>query len=66
MAIDMTGATKPGVIGIALAAEEVVELKMIVQDEDATAALEFVHRLRRKVAELEKKHCGAPDRLPGS
>lgn len=52
-------------IGITLTAEEVVELKMIVQDEDETAALAFMRRLRRKVQEIERRHCGDPDKLPG-
>ena len=50
---------------IVLSAAEVVELKMIVQDEDATAALEFLQQLRRKVVEVERRHCGDPNRLPG-
>lgn len=52
-------------IGISLTAEEVVELKMIVQDEDEAAALAFVRGLRRKVQEIERRHCGDPDKLPG-
>ena len=52
-------------LGVALSAEEVVELKMIVQDEDETAALDYLRRLRRKVLELERRHCGDPDKLPG-
>ena len=38
---------------------------MIVQDEDEAAALEFLQRLRRKVMEVERRHCGDPNRLPG-
>ncbi len=49
----------------ALTAEEVIELKMIAQDEDEKAALDFVRRLRRKVLEVERRHCGDPDKLPG-
>ena len=49
---------KPNGVGVSLTAEEVVELKMIVQDEDEAAALEFVRRLRRKVQEIERRHCG--------
>ncbi len=52
-------------VGVALSAEEVIELKMIVQDEDAEAALAFLRRLRRKVLEVERRHCGDPDKLPG-
>jgi hypothetical protein len=52
-------------VAVVLSAEEVVELKMIVQDEDAQAALDYVRRLRRKVVEVERRHCGDPDRLPG-
>lgn len=52
-------------IGVALSAEEVVELKVIVQDEDEPAALDFLRRLRRKVVEIERRHCGDPDKLPG-
>lgn len=52
-------------IGVSLSAEEVVEMKMIVQDEDEAAALDFLRRLRRKVVELERRHCGDPDKLPG-
>ena len=52
-------------LGLALSAEEIVELKMIVQDEDETAALDYLRRLRRKVLELERRHCGDPDKLPG-
>ena len=52
-------------VAIVLSPEEVVELKMIVQDEDDEAALDFVRRLRRKVIEIEQRHCGDPDRLPG-
>ncbi len=56
---------KPPKIAIALSPEEVVELKMIVQDEDAAAALDFARRLRQRVQEVERRHCGDPDRLPG-
>ncbi len=56
---------KPLGVGVPLSNEEVIELKMIVQDEDADAALEFLRRLKRKVTEIEQKHCGDPDRLPG-
>jgi hypothetical protein len=52
-------------VAIVLTPQEVVELKMIVQDEDAPAALEFLSRMRRKVIELERRHCGDPNRLPG-
>ena len=52
-------------VAIVLSPEEVVELKMIVQDEDAAEALEFLGWLRQKVAEVERRHCGDPDRLPG-
>lgn len=52
-------------VAIVLSREEVVELKMIVQDEDEAEALEFLVRLRRKVADVERRHCGDPDRLPG-
>lgn len=52
-------------IGVSLSAEEVIEMKMIVQDEDEVAALDFLRRLRRKVVELERRHCGDPDKLPG-
>ena len=58
-------AAKPYGIGLPLSPEEVVELKMIVQDEDTEGALEFVRRLRRKVLEIERRHCGDPDKLPG-
>lgn len=58
-------AGKLATIGVALSAEEVIELKMIVQDEDAEAALAFLRRLRRKVSEVERRHCGDPDKLPG-
>lgn len=58
-------AGKLATIGIVLSAEEVIELKMIVQDEDAEAALAFLRRLRRKVLEVERRHCGDPDKLPG-
>ncbi len=59
------GSGKLAGIGVALSAEEVVELKMIVQDEDEAAALAFLRRLRRKVLEVERRHCGDPDKLPG-
>ncbi|OQA46140.1 MAG: hypothetical protein BWY52_00917 [Chloroflexi bacterium ADurb.Bin325] len=52
-------------LGLALSSEEIVELKMIVQDEDEAAALDYLRRLRRKVLELERRHCGDPDKLPG-
>lgn len=52
-------------IGVSLTAEEVIELKMIVQDEDERAALAFLRRLRRKIVESERRHCGDPDKLPG-
>jgi len=55
---------QPG-IGIPLSAEEVVELKMLVQDDDEAGALDFLRRLKRKVTEIEQRHCGDPDRLPG-
>jgi hypothetical protein len=58
-------AAKPYGIGLPLSPEEVVELKMIVQDEDTEGALDFVRRLRRKVLEIERRHCGDPDKLPG-
>ncbi|PKO20585.1 MAG: hypothetical protein CVU38_19310 [Chloroflexi bacterium HGW-Chloroflexi-1] len=56
---------KPQKIAIALSPQEVVELKMIVQDEDEAEALAYLRRLQRKVTEIEKRHCGDPDRLPG-
>jgi hypothetical protein len=58
-------AAKPYGIGLPLSPAEVVELKMIVQDEDTEGALDFVRRLRRKVLEIERRHCGDPDKLPG-
>ena len=58
-------AAKPLGVGVPLSAEEVVELKMIVQDEDEAGALDFVRKLRRKVQEIERRHCGDPDKLPG-
>ena len=61
----MTSSNKQLGLGISLSAEEVVELKMIAQDEDERAALDFVRRLRRKVQEVERRHCGDPDKLPG-
>ena len=56
---------KPRGVGVLLTNEEVMELRMIVQDGDAPAALEFLRELKRKVAEIEQRHCGDPDRLPG-
>jgi hypothetical protein len=56
---------KPNGVGVSLSAEEVVELKMIVQDDDEQAALDYLRRLRRKVYEIERRHCGDPDKLPG-
>ena len=50
-------------IGLPLSSEEVVEMQMIIQDEDAEAALDFVRRLRKKVREIESRHCGDPDSL---
>ena len=61
----MTSSGKHHGLGVALTAEEVIELKMIAQDEDEKAALDFVRRLRRKVLEVERRHCGDPDKLPG-
>lgn len=61
----MTSSGKQFGLGISLSAEEVVELKMIAQDEDEVAALDFIRRLRRKVLEIERRHCGDPDKLPG-
>ncbi len=61
----MTSSGKQHGLGVALSAEEVVELKMIAQDDDEKAALDFVRRLRRKVLEVERRHCGDPDKLPG-
>ena len=58
-------AAKPYGIGLPLSPEEVVELKMIVQDDDSEGALDFMRRLRRKVLEIERRHCGDPDKLPG-
>lgn len=58
-------AAKPYGVGLPLSPADVVELKMIVQDEDAEAALDFVRRLRRKVLEIERRHCGDPNKLPG-
>ena len=58
-------AAKPYGIGLPLSPEEVVELKMIVQDEDSEGALDFVRRLRKKVLEMERHHCGDPNKLPG-
>jgi hypothetical protein len=58
--------SQPRGIGVSLTAEEVVELKMIVQDEDEQAALDYLRRLRRKVQEIERRHCGDPDKLPGA
>ncbi len=58
--------SKPQGVGLPLSNEEIVELKMIVQDEDEAAALDYLRRLKRKVVEIEQKHCGDPDRLPGA
>jgi hypothetical protein len=58
--------SKPYGVGLALSNEEVIELKMLVQDEDEAGALDYLRRLKRKVVELEQKHCGDPDRLPGT
>ncbi len=57
--------SKP-IVAITLSPQEVVELKMLVQDEDEPGALEFLQRLKRKVIEVEQRHCGDPDRLPGN
>jgi len=56
---------KPQKVALALSVEEVIELKMIVQDEDEAGALEYLRRMRRRIAEIEQRHCGDPDRLPG-
>jgi hypothetical protein len=56
-------AAKSHGVGIPLLPEEIVELKMIVQDEDGDAALAFLRKLRRKVLEIERRHCGDPDSL---
>jgi hypothetical protein len=52
-------------VAITLSDQEVVDLKMIVQDEDGQEALGFLRQLKRKVLEIEQKHCGDPNRLPG-
>ena len=57
--------SKPQGVGLPLSTEEIIELKMLVQDEDEAGALDYLRRLKRKVVELEQKHCGDPDRLPG-
>jgi len=57
---------KSRTVAIVLSPEEIVELTMIVQDEDEPAALDYLRRLRRKAVESEKRHCGDPDRLPGT
>jgi hypothetical protein len=56
---------KPQHIAIVFSSQDLVEMQMIVQDEDQPGALEFVRRLRRRVQEIERRHCGDPDRLPG-
>ncbi len=53
------------VVAITLSDQEVVELKMLVQDEDEAGALEFLAMLKRKVVNAEQRHCGDPNRLPG-
>jgi hypothetical protein len=53
-------------VAITLSAQEVVELKMLVQDEDEAGALEFLTVLKRKVLDAEQRHCGDPSRLPGA
>ena len=57
-------AAKPYGVGLPLSPEEVVELKMIVQDEDSEGALDFVRRLRKKVLELER-HMRRPEPAAG-
>jgi hypothetical protein len=57
--------SKP-VVAITLSPQEVVELKMLVQDEDEAGALEYLRLLKKKVTDVEQRHCGDPDRLPGS
>ncbi len=52
-------------VAIVLSDQEVVELKMLVQDEDERGALDFLRELKRKVTEVEQRHCGDPNRLPG-
>jgi hypothetical protein len=58
--------SKPQGVGLPLSNEEMIELKMLVQDEDEAGALDYLRRLKRKVMDLEQKHCGDPDRLPGT
>ena len=58
--------SKPQGVGLPLSNEEIIELKMLVQDEDEAGALDFLRRLKRKVVEIEQKHCGDPDRIPGN
>jgi hypothetical protein len=61
----VNNAAKPYGVGIPLSPEEVVELKMLVQDDDEAGALDFLRRLRKKVRAIEQRHCGDPDKLPG-
>ena len=56
---------KPAV-AIMLSDQEVIELKMLVQDDDEAGALEFLSMLKRKVLDAEQRHCGDPARQPGA
>lgn len=57
--------TKPHSIAIAFTPQEVVDLKMIVQDEDEKEGMIFLRKLLRRIQQTEARHCGDPDRLPG-
>lgn len=57
--------SKPLKVAITLSPEEITELQIIIQDEEEEEALSFCRRLRRKVIEVQQRHCGDPDRLPG-
>jgi len=52
-------ASKPYGVGLPLSPEEVVELKMIVQDEDAAAALDFLRWAQRGAITFDLPDAGS-------
>ena len=57
--------TKPQSVAIAFTTQDIVDLKMIVQDEDEAEGMAFLRKLLRRITQAQARHCGDPDRLPG-
>jgi GrpB-like predicted nucleotidyltransferase (UPF0157 family) len=57
--------TKPQSVAIAFTTQDIIDLKIIVQDEDQVEGMAFLRKLLRRVTQAQARYCGDPERLPG-